>query len=120
MRYDLTTPCSSCPFRTDRPFHLRPERGESIAKSILGNTPFACHKTIDYDNDGGHTASDREQHCAGALIILERQLSSPTLLLHLARRAGIYDPDKLDSNAPVYSSLEVWLAALGEMEENVA
>lgn len=59
MRYDLTSPCSSCPFRSDL-----------------------------------------------------------TLLLYLARHDGVYDPAKLDHDAPVYASVDVWLAALEEMDEN--
>lgn len=54
MRFDLTRPCGNCPFRSDEPFYLRPERVREIlgggkGKAWWPSPSFVCHKTIDYD-----------------------------------------------------------------------
>lgn len=54
--YRLVRPCADCPFRADRPFHLRAGRVADIEHGtrIL---PFTCHNTLD-------EGCERE-HCAG-------------------------------------------------------
>ncbi len=119
MEYKLTTPCGNCPFRSDKPFYLHPERAEEIADSILNGSPFPCHKTFEYDGPGSADIPGGEQHCAGALITLERTHSDPTLLLTLARLAGVYDPDALNFKAPVYPSVEEWLSNTIDLHHGV-
>lgn len=100
MRFELTRPCGTCPFRTDFAFVLRRARVEDILRALTeGNRTFTCHNT-----------RDCPQHCAGALILLERA-RRPNGMLRVAVRLRLYDPSKLDMAAPVYGSPEEMLAA---------
>lgn len=100
MKYDLRTPCASCPFRSDiRPF-IRAARVKEIINS---NAEFACHKTCDYDEDDGGSVGPKAQHCAGLLILLEK-IGRPHQMMRICERLGLYDASKLDMDAPVYES----------------
>lgn len=105
MKYNLKTPCAHCPFRSDiRPF-IRPERVEEIA---YGNAEFPCHKTLNYhteDADGEGVTTEDTQHCAGLLILLERE-EQPHQMMRICERLNLYDRTKLDMNAPVYDDIE--------------
>lgn len=107
--FKLTAPCRDCPFRSDRPFPLRPERGEEIAHALLSDGSFHCHKTVDYSDD--EPSSVGAQECAGSLIILER-MGAPHQMMRIAERLGMYDHTKLDMDAPVYDDLDEWVDAL--------
>jgi hypothetical protein len=122
MRFNLTSPCSNCPFRSDRPFPLL--RGKVLEiRDALQERTFACHKTVDYDQyneledqEGDETVvasgpshrSPKLQHCAGALILKER-LGERGQMAQIAERLGLYHPERLDLEAPVY---ETWDAML--------
>lgn len=114
MKFDLTRPCNNCPFRTDLTPYLR----SRLVQEILGcgkvawpATWFACHKTVDY-SDGGNKGRVHEntQHCAGVLIILQRD-GRPNDAMQLAERFGYWDPKALDMSSPVYASAKSALAA---------
>lgn len=79
---------------------------------------FACHKTThlgewDEDPETGeevHRHSGQEQHCAGALILLQNE----GMLLkgqwnQVASRLGWFDPDGLDLSAPAFDSFESFI-----------
>ena len=104
MKYELTAPCVQCPFRSDiRPF-IAPERARQI---LTNNAEFACHKTLDYqrpDEDGDATETKNTQHCAGVLIILEKE-QRPHQMMRICERLGMYDASKLKMDAPVYDSI---------------
>jgi hypothetical protein len=114
MRFDLTTPCGNCPFRNDRgPFGLRADRVREILGGGRGKAwwpaaSFVCHRTVDYalDDDGylRSGASDPNvQQCAGVMLILHRE-NRPNDAMQLAERLRVWDPTKLDADAPVYRS----------------
>lgn len=72
MRY-LAKPCDQCPFLRDgkAAVRLTEDRIEEIAGAALdpqGGT-FACHKTVDYDDEGEGSGGD---HCAGFLCFAEK------------------------------------------------
>ena len=78
MAYKLTRPCAHCPFRSDIPPFLRSARVSEIERG-LERGEFACHATLDDDrwNENGDGEQDyypngTEEHCAGALILLEK------------------------------------------------
>ena len=81
LKFDLKSPCGTCPFRTDRhPFGLRADRVRGILGGGKGRdhwpaTSFLCHSTLDYDREDGEATRVRRtaQHCAGVLIILVRE-----------------------------------------------
>lgn len=115
MRFDLTRPCGDCPFRNDGHFGLSADR----VRGILGDPrkgarrwwpaeSFPCHKTIIYNNDEGAqttTIPDTAQQCAGVMAILHRE-NRPNTAMQLAERLGLWDPAKLDPDAPFYASIE--------------
>ena len=61
MKYTLVRPCSKCPFRTDVPNYLHPERREEIGIAITDHDgTFPCHETIDYNQEDGEEGSQNE------------------------------------------------------------
>ncbi len=104
MKFTLTRPCDQCPFRTDHPTYLRAGRVEEICDSLLNEqTSFPCHKTIHYDVAGVGHYLEGTQHCAGALIMLER-MDAPNQLMRIMERIGAYDRSTLHMDSPVYES----------------
>lgn len=115
MRFDLKSPCCDCPFRSDIGFFLHKGRRRDIAHALLkGDASFACHKTVDYSQwqeQGKHVAEPTEQHCAGALIVLKKMGALwDNLIPRFARMVGWFDPDRLNLEAPVYDSMEDFIA----------
>lgn len=111
MKFDMTTPCPKCPFRTDiKPF-LRRDRAREISEALfLHQQTFACHVTVEHDDDGEHVLRPDEQHCAGAAIVLER-MNRPNQMMRIAERIGCYNARKLDMKAPVFKHLRDFIAA---------
>ncbi len=113
MNYDLRKPCPHCPFRTDIRPYLHQDRVEEIAEILRGSGSFACHETA------RSLHPDRrlpEQHCAGALIVLEKEFASnggacANGHLRLMARFGFFDPDKLDLSAPVFDDFDTMIDA---------
>lgn len=112
MNFDMTNPCAECPFRNDRPGYITPERAREIMRGITDlQQTFTCHKTTvesdtdDSDEDGQGDMIDgpNPQHCAGALILLEK-LEQPNQMMRIAERLGMYDRRKLNMNAPVVNT----------------
>ena len=106
MNYDMTAPCSgaiSCPFRTDcLPGWLGKERAEEIIEAIVDRQQtFACHKTTQFDDDGESVHHTDEQHCAGAMILLEK-IERPNQMMRIAERLRLYDRTRLQMDAPVF------------------
>lgn len=106
MNFDLTAPCGNCPFRTDIAFDLRAERVEDICDGITRQQgTFSCHKTT---RAGGCADRAKEQHCAGALIMLER-MERPNQMMRIAERFGGYDSSKLHMDAPVFEDADAMI-----------
>ncbi len=123
MKYTLTKPCATCPFRKDGAgVKLYPARIREIAKSTGWNgASFACHSSLDYsktDNDefddGGQLSREmssdpKTQHCGGA-IIFGLKNGGPHQMLRIAARLGMADLDGAMQNAAmVYDSVTEWL-----------
>lgn len=108
MKFDLIRPCKLCPFRRDC---LRGWLGEARAGEIAGSLgwdggTFQCHETTDWDEEMGEPSRDENtQHCAGALIVMERT-ETPSQMVRIAERLGLYDRRRLDMEAPVFGSFE--------------
>lgn len=101
----MRRPCPQCPFLRDSPTRLRNGRVREIQRS-LERSEFPCHKTLDYsEGDGEGRKTRATQHCAGALILLEK-LEAPSQMMRIAGRLGMYDPSALDMEAPVVDSFE--------------
>ena len=120
MNFDLTAPCKDCPFRTDITFYLNTERVEEICDSITRRQQtFACHKTTKHDDETGRAIPHRkEQHCAGALIMLEK-MERPNQMIRIAERCNAYDRRKLNMDAPVYDDCDAMIECFVELNEGV-
>lgn len=103
-RYTKTTPCDHCPFRSDIPAYLNYDRVREIEESLV-RAEFPCHETTVFDDEGECVHSDKEVHCAGALILLEK-LNRPSQMMRIAERLWFYDYKKLDMDAPVFGSFD--------------
>ena len=106
MSFKLRRPCPRCPFRTDIEGYLRAERASEIGKDLERGAIFHCHETVTYGEDDDDTPDTTgSQFCAGALIMLERERGA-NQAMRIGGRLGLYDPDKLDMDAPVVESVE--------------
>lgn len=109
MKFELTKLCKNCPFRTDSlKGWLGRKRAEEISFAILEQQgTFPCHKTVDYNNehdeDGDGVVHQDSQHCAGAMIMLEK-MQRPNQMMRIAERLGMYDFRKLVMDSPVFGS----------------
>lgn len=113
MNYNLTKPCANCPFRNDIQPYLRPERVEEIEHSLV-RSEFPCHKTIKYTDQHWHgRETPKTEHCAGALILLEK-IEQPSQMMRIAERIGLYDRRRLDMGAPVFDDFEEMRFAQGD------
>lgn len=113
MNFDMTNPCCNCPFRKDIPPYLTANRVREIDGSLIRGD-FPCHKTTVPDDDddddfGKMKPTSESQHCAGALIMMER-MERPSQMMRIAERLGMYDRRKLNMESPVYDDFD-------EMEE---
>ena len=115
--YRLKSPCDNCPFRTDITPFIKGERAEEIFESLVRGATFPCHKTLDYDSsdDGSPVEKETTAHCAGALIMLEH-MNMPNQMMRIAERIGVYDPARLDMNAPVYDDADEFINSCYEYE----
>lgn len=102
--YRMTSPCDNCPFRSDVKPYITPGCVREIERS-LSRAEFPCHKTTEHDDDGHRARSNDEIHCAGALILLEKE-QRPSQMMRVCERLGMYDPSKLNMDAPVYDSFD--------------
>ncbi len=120
MKFTMTSPCGNCPFRSDKPFFLAEGRAEEITNNLLSGGTFPCHKTVDYDHpddeDGEGVVTDDSIHCAGALIMLEK-MESPSQMMRIAERLGMYDRTKLKMDAPVYDSADEMIETIEALND---
>lgn len=90
MKFRMTKPCKDCPFRVGSSTHATLVEGriEGIVEDLRNNHSFTCHKTLE-------KPSMEQEHCAGALIFLERE-DRPNQIMRIAERIGSYDRHALD------------------------
>lgn len=115
MKMGLVTPCARCPFRHDVRPYITAARAIEIVESLTdGDQTFACHKTTRFEeDDDGFCAAVRhpdEQHCAGAMIMLEK-MERPNQWMRIAERLRIYDRHRLRMDAPVYDDGDAMIEA---------
>lgn len=106
MKFKLTQPCDNCPFRTDVKPYLTKDRVRELRDEMLGQqATFSCHKTNKFNEEGETIEDGDSQHCAGAMILLEK-LEKPNQLMRISERLGCYDMRKLKMDSPVFDSFE--------------
>lgn len=91
MDYSKTTACSNCPFRREGGIRLTLERVIEITQS---EGAFPCHKTTETDDEGELVRTGKEVHCAGFLILREKQ-QQPNQMMRIAERLGMYNAEEL-------------------------
>lgn len=100
MLLQLKRPCSECPFKNDIAHQrgwLGKRRAETLIKDLYErDRSFVCHKTIGLDYA-------KQQHCAGAMILLERE-ERANQIMRIGERTGFYDRNKLVMNGPVFDN----------------
>jgi len=106
VNLNMTKPCPKCPFRYDIPGYLTEERVYEITDSLRSDASFTCHETTvesEEDEEGFTDMLDgpKAEHCAGALIWMERN-EEPNQLMRIFERFGGYDRTKLDMDSPVF------------------
>jgi hypothetical protein len=106
MKFYLKKPCANCPFRTDiKPF-LTQSRAQEICTSLIDHQQtFPCHKTLDYSNHSRGKETDKTQHCAGSMIMLEH-INRPNQMMRFAKRFNAYNKNELEMDSPVFQSAE--------------
>lgn len=115
MNNDLTKPCSGCPFRKDgKGVKLGAERIKDLAAGISKGHGFACHKTVNYQDEGDgeeRTYSSGEQLCAGALAFglnTGDEITDRVVQIRLHCNAGKIAKIR-EAQKDVYSSTEEWV-----------
>jgi hypothetical protein len=90
------------------PAWLGEDRATSIVESLDGPVgsggTFSCHKTVNYNNDDDaeseYTNEAGESHCAGAIIMQEKEEASGGRvigqMLRIAERFGLYKRGIMD------------------------
>ena len=105
MKMDLKQPCKDCPFKNDLSYQrgwLGKERAEGIINDLYElDLSFPCHKTTGGDMD--------EQHCAGAMILMERT-ERANQHMRIAERLNVYDRNKLKMDGPVFDTPEQFIS----------
>lgn len=113
--FALRRPCAKCPFRADVPGYLRRKRAQDIATSIAGGAIFYCHQTTE-EVDDELVGTERSSFCAGALILMEKA-EAPNQAMRTAERLGLYDPERMDTTAPVHASFVEFVRHHGDDED---
>lgn len=110
MNFNLTKPCKDCPFLKEKSY-LTNERASEISISLTQDKTFSCHKTNDSDEETGEgIETEKSEHCAGAMILLER-INRPNQMMRMAERMGFYNYKKLDMTAHVFESFNDFIKA---------
>ena len=115
MHYTMTAPCTDCPFLRDGGIRLTRGRIREIAGGMLNSQgiEFQCHKTVIWDDDEDDSVirTERDQHCAGALIFAEKQ-GCATQMMRISERLGLYDAAALMANT---AAMDRVFGSLSEM-----
>lgn len=108
MKFDLKSPCSNCPFRKDINPYLNKARVRDLEKSLISKQEsFVCHKT---SHKLGAPKDKDENHCAGALIVMEKE-NKPNQMMRIAERLGLYNRHELKNKELVFDSFKEMIKA---------
>ena len=118
MNYDLKTPCSNCPFRKEGGIRLRAARVKELIRTTQNpGAEFACHKTTKDNDEGERRATEKSQHCAGALVFADKQGTS-SQMMRIAERFGGLDWRKLEGHTDVFDSSRAFVASAIDRSES--
>lgn len=108
----VATPCTSCPFRKDKPIYLRRGRRAEIAQALLSGQSFWCHGTVDYDGDEDEWGevepnTANAKMCAGAEKAL-MAIGQSSQMGRIAERLGLVDLDRQEARGAEVWDLHEW------------
>lgn len=113
MKFNLVRPCPECPFRTDcLSGWLGEDRAVEIVNALSADHTFSCHKTLGETDEGETVTVTDSEHCAGAMVMLER-VERPNQMMRIAERLGMYDHTRLDMESPVFDDFEDFISHHG-------
>lgn len=102
--FNVKQPCADCPFIKDGIMNLSLSEGRmrGIVEDLHRDKTFTCHKTIDYsaqfvedeEGESHFTPAESNQHCAGALLYMERD-GYRNQVMQIGMRLGAYKPKEL-------------------------
>lgn len=106
MKFNLHEPCDGCPFlKVGGVKQLRRAREIAMAMASTQGASFACHKTLDYSDEGEGRETPGTQHCAGGLVFMEKVNPSGTQLIRIMERIGAYDRRQFKGHELVFDSV---------------
>jgi hypothetical protein len=122
MKWDLKKPCKNCPFVNTKDgikFADR-SRAEEIEEQAYRHG-FPCHLSAVHVEEtdrceGGFVFGPNTQHCAGATLVHLKDMDGSVPFQNLPEKQQDKIRDRLDWNAPVYESVEEFLAASTKKE----
>lgn len=116
MNYKRMTPCAHCPFRKDIPGYLRQARAVEIARGLRdpNGGEFPCHETMPRTD----SPIKKAKVCAGSILVTERD-QGPNQMHRIAERLNVYDPSKLDRDAPCFDDFDEFIAHHGDAGKHV-
>ena len=118
-RFDMTRPCTNCPFRSDdtRIRFSNRQRAEEIEESGY-RYGFPCHTTAVHIDDvepdsplAGYHFGKGSQHCIGFIMLMLK--SGYDAWPGIANDEALADRirQQVDWDAPVFNSIEAYLEA---------
>jgi hypothetical protein len=110
----MKIPCKHCPFLSDIPGYLHPERAEDIADSLLHDGFFPCHKTVDYSGEKPQQTQDSKA-CMGAVLFLENIAGGgcrSNVMFRLAMMRGDFGVEDLRKSDEVYRTVSDFVEAM--------
>lgn len=115
----ITRPCTRCPFRSDVPVYLHPERrADIIEQSLVEGREFYCHETTVYDEDSEEmTIGAGSLICAGFVKMVEAGGGS-TNMMRVAERIGLYDATQVERGADVWDQDEFAVVPEGAVKRD--
>lgn len=127
MRFDLTTPCTNCPFRSDETritFRNR-ERAAEIEEHAYRNG-FPCHVSANVNEDPVHgeetfVFGENTQHCAGFILMQPHEHSgSPWPGINNDEKLLERLEERMDWDAPVFHNADEFMDANNNCEEQMS
>ena len=118
MRFDLTTPCTNCPFRSDatRITFKSKDRAQQIEEQAYRHG-FPCHVSAElHENqlthEEGYVFGEQTQYCAGHILMqLHESTGSPWPGIGNDEELVEQLAEQMDWNAPVFENADDFIAA---------
>lgn len=99
MKFNLKKPCSGCPFLRDGHKAVRLRNAHRVSEVWAAATStgptFACHKTVDYDEEDLSRPQSAQEHCLGAILAGIVSGEGPNQLSRIMLRLRVIPPEAI-------------------------